>query len=80
MRPLYATTRALKEKVHKDTGMQFGNVTFKLDKTKDRIKLIGTSPCGFRGFAYAVEGRMEDAKRAIVNDYREYKNKEYYAN
>lgn len=54
--------------VHRNTGMEHGPITFVINKNKSRTKLIGTSKCGFRSFAY-VGDQMADAKRSIITDY-----------
>lgn len=46
-----------------------GPITFIINKTKARTKLIGKADCGFRSFAY-VGDHLSDAKRSIVNDYK----------
>tara|TARA_R110002012_G_scaffold75891_1_gene191654 strand:- start:2626 stop:2808 length:183 start_codon:yes stop_codon:yes gene_type:complete len=48
----------------------YGPITFVINRTKTRDKLIGTTKCGFRSFAY-IGDKIEDAKRSILNEWKE---------
>ena len=63
--------------VHRNTGLKHGPITFTIDANKMRTKVVGTTECGFRSFAYLRKDgtSLADAKRSIVTDFNRRKEK-----